>query len=222
MSKFKIFKKAFTLAEVLITLGIIGIVAAMTIPALITSYQQNVYLTQFKEVYSQLSQAYTNAAKDYGTADTWTSAQNAYNYLKPYFNISVDCQNTIGCMANAEYRDVKGGDCGYNYYNLVRYKFTLNNGAALLFDSATEVFIDTNGNKGPNQFGYDFFYLVLNNKNGAPYVSGVPSGGDITGWCTIGTPTGGWYNGGTCANWIIRHWNLDYLNRVISPAEWGP
>ena len=43
-------KKAFTLAEVLITLGIIGIVAAMTIPTLITNYQKNITITRLKEV----------------------------------------------------------------------------------------------------------------------------------------------------------------------------
>ena len=50
-------KFGFTLAEVLITLGIIGIVAAMTLPALIQNYQQAVINQQFKRAYSQLSNA---------------------------------------------------------------------------------------------------------------------------------------------------------------------
>ena len=50
-------RNAFTLAEVLITLGIIGIVAAMTLPSLIKNYQQSVINQQFKRVYSQLSNA---------------------------------------------------------------------------------------------------------------------------------------------------------------------
>lgn len=50
-------KKAFTLAEVLITLGIIGVVAAITIPGLITSYRAIVLESQFKEQYSRLAQA---------------------------------------------------------------------------------------------------------------------------------------------------------------------
>lgn len=49
-------KKAFTLAEVLITLGIIGIVAAMTLPALIGKYQKNQTLTQLKKAYTEISQ----------------------------------------------------------------------------------------------------------------------------------------------------------------------
>ncbi len=71
-------KKAFTMAEVLITLGIIGIVAAMTFPQLIKNYQAKVYETAFKKAYSNLSKAYlmtqqelgvTNLRKAYATYD---------------------------------------------------------------------------------------------------------------------------------------------------------
>ena len=50
------YKKAFTLAEVLITLGIIGVVAAITIPGLITKYQKLATVVKLKKVYSQLNQ----------------------------------------------------------------------------------------------------------------------------------------------------------------------
>lgn len=57
-SKIKIFYKlAFTLAEVLIVLGIIGIVAEMTIPTLMNNVQQQLYVSQLKKVYSTLAQA---------------------------------------------------------------------------------------------------------------------------------------------------------------------
>lgn len=49
---------AFTLAEVLITLGIIGVVAALTIPPLITNYKARKLHTQFLESYSTIQQAY--------------------------------------------------------------------------------------------------------------------------------------------------------------------
>lgn len=49
------YKKAFTLAEVLITLGIIGVVAAITIPGLITKYQKLATVVKLKKVYSQLN-----------------------------------------------------------------------------------------------------------------------------------------------------------------------
>ena len=59
-------KAGFTLAEVLITLGIIGIVAAMTIPGLIAKHQKIVTATQLKKAYTTLAQALTIAQKDYG------------------------------------------------------------------------------------------------------------------------------------------------------------
>ena len=60
-------KCAFTLAEVLITLGIIGIVAAMTLPALINKSQQMILKNQFKKTYSTLTQALLKAQADYGS-----------------------------------------------------------------------------------------------------------------------------------------------------------
>lgn len=62
-------KIAFTLAEVLITLGIIGVVAAMTLPSLITNYQEKQRVSQLKKVYSALSQAFVSALQENGTVD---------------------------------------------------------------------------------------------------------------------------------------------------------
>lgn len=52
-------KKAFTLAEVLITLGIIGVVAALTMPSLMSNYRRKVAETQLKQTYSILLNAVT-------------------------------------------------------------------------------------------------------------------------------------------------------------------
>lgn len=63
--------KGFTLAEVLITLGIIGIVAAMTMPTLIQKNNEKVTVTKLKKMYSILSQAYLYSVEKYGTPDMW-------------------------------------------------------------------------------------------------------------------------------------------------------
>ena len=55
--------KAFTMAEVLITLGIIGIVAAMTLPALVAKYQKNVTSNRLKKKYIQLYHRLSTARK---------------------------------------------------------------------------------------------------------------------------------------------------------------
>ena len=64
-------KVAFTLAEVLITLGIIGVVAAMTLPTLINTYQEKVTVSKLKKVYSMLSQGYLFAVQEYGEPEGW-------------------------------------------------------------------------------------------------------------------------------------------------------
>lgn len=64
MYNFKL--RGFTLAEVLITLGIIGIVAAMTIPVLITNYKVKVLESKFKKADSVLQQALLTTANEIG------------------------------------------------------------------------------------------------------------------------------------------------------------
>lgn len=62
----------FTLAEVLVTLGIIGVVAAMTMPALIQNYRNQVVETRLKKFYSTMNQAIAMSIKDNGDVETWT------------------------------------------------------------------------------------------------------------------------------------------------------
>ena len=63
----KVKRKGFTLSEVLITLGIIGIVAAMTLPSLINKAEKMILKNQFKKTYSTLTQALLKSEVDYGS-----------------------------------------------------------------------------------------------------------------------------------------------------------
>src|SRR5574344_267365 len=93
-------KEAFTLAEVLIVLGIIGVIAAMTIPTLIQNYQKNQTVTHLKATYTILYQALKSAEADYGDMSTWdfpTNDDNAqtvkflHTYMLPYLKtINID------------------------------------------------------------------------------------------------------------------------------------
>jgi type II secretory pathway pseudopilin PulG len=62
-------KYAFTLAEALITLGIIGVVAALTMPALIANHKKKVLITRIKKFYSSYNQAYNMKIADDGEID---------------------------------------------------------------------------------------------------------------------------------------------------------
>ena len=76
-------KNGFTLAEVLITLGIIGIIAAITLPSLIGHYKQKVLQEQFKTAYSLLQQAYLKIQADWGyTPNCYYWDKNPYGASK--------------------------------------------------------------------------------------------------------------------------------------------
>lgn len=85
-------QKSFTLAEVLITLGIIGVVASMTIPTLMNNYLKNQTVTRLQKAYTTISQAIKLSEIDNGQAGTWNyGASNGddaltwFNtYLAPY------------------------------------------------------------------------------------------------------------------------------------------
>ena len=69
-------KIAFTLAEVLITLGIIGIIAVLIIPKQIQKYNEKEKIIKIKKVYSTLSKAMTSIVEEYGTVDTWNLSKS--------------------------------------------------------------------------------------------------------------------------------------------------
>lgn len=78
---------AFTLAEVLITLGIIGVVAALTLPSLITNYRKQVIETRLSKFYTTMNQAVLNSQIENGDFRDWelSSEKNLYDdYLKKY------------------------------------------------------------------------------------------------------------------------------------------
>jgi type II secretory pathway pseudopilin PulG len=75
---------AFTLAEVLITLGVIGVVAALTIPTLITNYQKHQVETQLLHFYSTINQAFRLSIDDNGEPDTWAEGRKYYSYDENY------------------------------------------------------------------------------------------------------------------------------------------
>ena len=169
-------QKAFTLAEVLITLGIIGVVASLTIPTLIKNYQKTQTVTQLKKVYSELSQAIKMAEVDNGNVSNWTfgtiafSANEALNftntYLTPYLSISKNCGKEIDTCTKLPRYDLKG--LANNIYKVPNQagnsKFILNSGALVWVDTyftQTNIFVDINGDKKPNTFGKDTFVFAI-------------------------------------------------------------
>lgn len=178
-------KKAFTLAEVLITLGIIGVVAALTIPTLVNNYRKKQFETGLKKEYSVLLQALDMYKQDNETPlkkeDTDQSQGEFKNKIKPYLKILVDCGDEQAgkyeakCVQNGYYTQDK--KYTYKTYsgNIANEdlfddgQIILNDGSHLLFENvgnrgAVFVSIDVNGyNKLPNKWGEDVFTFQLMN-----------------------------------------------------------
>ncbi len=114
-------KKGFTMAEVLIVIGIIGIIAAMTLPTTIAKYKSMVVATQLKKLYSATSQAMLKAVpegdfENIPIADGgYLGAKNFYEfYLKKQFNTIHECleNDEDGCWALTKKTD---GKSNYSY-----------------------------------------------------------------------------------------------------------
>ena len=130
-------KKGFTLAEVLITLGIIGIIATMTIPTLMANYQKTIYATGLKEAYSIFNQALLNLTRDYDCpgdlACTGLLENKGYlltllpEAIVKYFKVVKNCGQTAdqGCLSDKVdlYYDGTANNSNYDMDGMGWYSF---------------------------------------------------------------------------------------------------
>ncbi len=175
-------KKAFTLAEVLITLGIIGIVAALTIPSLISSYQKQQTVNRLKLVYSQLFQGIKMSEAQNGFISDWNFVEGAgyksfEEYILPFMkNVKVFDMKTNGSLG-VTYLELSGQpEVGLGMMrDLYQSKiYTLSNGTQLFLPvkaggvGGYQIIVDINGFKAPNQFGKDVFDFVISKRGLSP------------------------------------------------------
>lgn len=72
------------MAEVLITLGIIGIIAAMTLPALIGKYQKKVTVERLKVAYSKVNEIVSNSEMENGEVNYWDYTMSNEDFFNLY------------------------------------------------------------------------------------------------------------------------------------------
>ena len=114
-------KAAFTLAEVLITLGIIGVVAAMTLPVLIQKHQKKVTVTKLKKAYTTIANAFNMAAAEHGNIDGILpiGAKVVAEDVKSFFNDYLFKYLSNPTMLSASYYPSQcSGGSGYQIYYL--------------------------------------------------------------------------------------------------------
>lgn len=161
------FKNGFTLAETLITLGIIGVVAAITIPNLMATYQKKQVATQLKESYSIIQQAVKLSQDENGEIEAWDTTLNGHNFFNQYIRNFIKWQKEYSSteLAQLAPRTLLNGSkyTGTTYTGGNSAHFTLINGAmiSMNLDNSIEkglwVGIDVNGLSKPNRIGRDTF-----------------------------------------------------------------
>ena len=212
-------KKGFTLAEVLITLVIIGVIAAMTIPTLINKTNNQEYVNRLFKTYSTLSQGLNSIWNNNDTSPGDYTMFHTVNYIDEFAkigSIQKKC-NTIQACTGVSVSS--------------RYKFLNNNVFASLTDGKTVItsdgqlisyviltsgatiylsaenqektigrfFVDVNGEKGPNKLGIDAYYLYLVEGKGI-----VPAGMDGVTLCARNK------GGQDCAAKVLKEKAINY------------
>lgn len=223
-------KIAFTLAEILIVIAVIGVVAEMTIPTLIQNAKEKVTITKVKRMHSILSQVYTLASIENGTTQDWVDRSKTnieqsdifFNVLSPYMKIAKICgRDGEHCnKMNIGYKTLDGRT--HDSIEKDSFSFYLADGSVLAINSTTgqnptlyctansnwcaAINYDINGDSPPNQFGVDTFEIAL-------HFDKVQTIGaseeEFRMLCDKKSEDNA--NGLGCTAWIIQNENMDYL-----------
>lgn len=202
---------AFTLAEVLIVLGIIGVAAALTLPTLNDDVEDKKVVAKLRKIYPELDGIYESIVQTYGKPYEWSvpSGQTPASMMQQYFEemggVTKSCGTGTGCFSGTI-------DSNNNYR-----KFLMKDGSSvgITIDSSDDlakvdpqddenycrgqvghILVDVNGPKGENSYGYDVFKFELCS-------NGVKAGGERNHYVDSGSE----YN----TAWVIDAGNRDYL-----------
>ena len=216
---------AFTLAETLVVMGIIGVVAALTIPNLNQSTGNKEKVVKVKKIYSNLEDAYGRATAVYGPLDEWfgdtdnldpesaimTFSGRIEEFLKVSKKCEIDKQESCFAFKRTEVNISPSPDSS---------SYILADGTSLRMGFSKferdgnrhwkiPIMVDIDGNKGANSLGKDTFAFAINDDdmvltpNGA---SNTPAGKNLACFSTDKQS-----NKQYCTGWVIETGNMDYL-----------
>jgi type II secretory pathway pseudopilin PulG len=176
-------KFAFTLAEVLITVGIIGFVAALTIPTIAHKISNKILEIQFKNSYAKVSQAIKRmeADMDMTGLGTYCASYNGAVYVNvnecyaafekafntdtqaaaaPLKNTKYISRSNISIFSTTDVKVVDNDSCGRSLFR----QYALADGSYIGYNICGFKFlitIDVNGAAKPNRLGYDIFKFYI-------------------------------------------------------------
>ena len=211
-------RNGFSLSEILIALGIVGIVASMMLPTLMSNYNKKVYVSQLQKVYNTLDNALQQLQVEEDGMDLGLTSLNPNkdaDGIKKLFRDRLKTVNTCtaGNLANCigtGYKGMKGdakafptdADCAI-----------LKSGQTLCIKAQApdaegkmlDVYIDVNGPKRPNIYGRDTFILKVNKTGNIAEYFDVASSSYSPSQCTDST-----YGDGCFTRIMSKSWEMDY------------
>ncbi len=239
--------KGFTLAEVLITLGIIGIVAAMTLPTLVQKNQEKVTVDKVKVAYSLINQAYMLAKNQNGDINYWftenskfetnddgsfvqndsgrTNQDIFWDKLSPYLKIATRCKaNESTCKKPDKLYTLTGNvrNIDLKSYSIIN----LANGMTVIGGWISNINCKEKDSCGD-------FAVDINGIENPPNSTGkdifyfsilqssistIFKNQEMETYCNIQNTSESKSNGYACTRWIISNENMDYLH--CSDLSW--
>ena len=164
-------QKGFTLAEILIVVSIIGLIAGVTIPNVITNVKKYTTVTKLEKTYSNLANVIRRSEVDNGPLANWAfneasnpavSATRDFfeAYLKPYLAISKTCPDGLDATCGMPL-----SSSGVNYILADGVSISIRANKTILY-----ILVDLNNSQKPNEMGLDAFFFTITQSGGlVPY-----------------------------------------------------
>lgn len=219
MNKNKNKQIAFTLAEALITMTILGVIAALTIPGLTMSMQKSEHVSGMRKAYSTLTQAVSkmNFANDLANYTKFWDNDNTFwrEFTKQLNTMKVCANNESGCFTKNQIKKLDGSSLGvidgknYTVRTADGYCYQYTPGVV---DASTygieekdaqkslgTFLVDVNADGNPNTIGRDLYYFIYVEEKGV-----IPAGFYDHTNCNKGS------SGYTCAGRLMKEIKMKY------------
>ncbi len=206
---------AFTLAEVLIVIAVIGITATLTLPNLTNNLDEKKVVSSLRKIYPELETAYQAVVAEYGRPPEWAdAASNAnastmsvllQNKIIKHLSVSDDLYSIEGSAA-AILKDGSRVEFYAQSLSDMKSNYSTSYIAGVCTGYLGYILVDIDGNeKGENSSGKDRFQFNI------CYNEGLVPEGETSSGPTIS---------GSNAAWVIKAGNMDYL-KCAGDLNWN-
>jgi len=178
-------KKAFSLAEILISLMVIAIVYVLTVPAILSNIQAYQLRSALRKTYGVANQAYAQASVENGGFSPYTTgttmSYTKFNALKSKLNVAKECPYNTNALGNCWSKTPVGAAAAPNgcagmgtTWQYIHESFVTADGVYWMlytYSSTTgsdAIMVDVNGEKPPNDWGKDVFAFMMNSSDIRP------------------------------------------------------